>query len=64
MVKENKTYFLFHGETALNKINEIIKFQGETANFSEKNTIVFSSLPLTCFQIVRGGHFLCISNAS
>ena len=32
-VKKKSPYFLFHGETALHKI---LKFQGETANFSEK----------------------------
>ena len=32
-VKKNPHIFLFHGGTALSKI---IKFQGETANFSEK----------------------------
>ena len=31
--EEKSPYFLFHGETALRKI---LKFQGETANFSEK----------------------------
>ena len=31
--EEKSPYFLFHGETALSKI---LKFQGETANFSEK----------------------------
>ena len=31
--EEKSPYFLFHGETALCKI---LKFQGETANFSEK----------------------------
>ena len=31
--EEKYPYFLFHGETALCKI---LKFQGETANFSEK----------------------------
>ena len=31
--EEKSPYFLFHGETALHKI---LKFQGETANFSEK----------------------------
>ena len=33
LVKKNPHIFLFHGETALHKI---LKFQGETANFSEK----------------------------
>ena len=32
-VKKNPHIYLFHGETALRKI---LKFQGETANFSEK----------------------------
>ena len=31
--REKSPYFLFHGETALRKI---LKFQGETANFSDK----------------------------
>ena len=31
--EEKSPYFLFHGETALRKI---LKFQGETPNFSEK----------------------------
>ena len=31
--EEKSPYFLFHGETALHKI---LKFQGETPNFSEK----------------------------
>ena len=31
--EEKSPYFLFHGETALGKI---LKFQGETPNFSEK----------------------------
>ena len=31
--EENSPYFLFHGETAFRKI---LKFLGETANFSEK----------------------------
>ena len=31
--EEKSPYFLFHGETALCKI---LKFQGETPNFSEK----------------------------
>ena len=31
--EEKSPYFLFHGETALCKI---LKFQGETSNFSEK----------------------------
>ena len=31
--EEKSPYFLFHGETALRKI---LKFQGETANCSEK----------------------------
>ena len=30
--EEKSPYFLFHGETALRKI---LKFQGETPNFSE-----------------------------
>ena len=31
--EEKSLYFLFHGETALHKI---LKFQGETPNFSKK----------------------------